>query len=75
MKAKISNLWYHYKVPIVVGIALVLLLVIGLRSCSNRKVPDMKMVYFSDSFLSSDSSERLENYLTDANLLRDIDGD
>ena len=75
MKEKISNLWYHYKVPIVVGIALVLLLVIGLRSCSNRRVPDMKMVYFSDNSLSSDSSERLENYLTDAKLLRDIDGD
>ncbi len=75
MKEKIENFWYHYKVHTIVGLLLVFCAVALLAPTSERKKPDLKMVYFSDIPIASQSKEEVNSDLTKNSVVRDINGD
>lgn len=75
MKEKIDNFFYYYKTHLIVAVFLTVILVIGIRSCADRKVIDLKVVYFSDALTASETADTMEKSFAENGLLADIDGD
>ncbi len=75
MKAFWENYWYHYKGITLAAIFALIVLVIGLKSCSDKTVPDFKVVYFSDSYISKDNADIMEKDLREKKFIKDADGD
>lgn len=75
MKAFWENYWYHYKGVTLAAIFALAVLAIGLKSCSDKTEPDLKVVYFSDSYISADNADIMEKDLREKKLIKDTDGD
>ena len=74
MKEKIDNFFYYYKTHLIVTVFITVLLVIGIRSCVDRKDIDLKVVYFSDALTASETADTMEKSFAENGLLADIDG-
>ncbi len=75
MKEKIDNFFYYYKTHLIVAVLVTILLVIGIRSCTDRKQIDLRVVYFSDTMMASEVADTMEKSLAENGLLEDVDGD
>lgn len=75
MKAAVENFFYHYKYHVLGGIFIVVLLLSVFKSCADKKVIDLKMVYFSDKYLATENIDAFEKSLRDNDMIKDIDGD
>ena len=75
MKEKIENFWYHYKGITLVALLIVAILIVGFRSCAQKKLPDLKILYFSDSYISSENADIMEKDLREQGLVKDVDAD
>ncbi len=75
MKAFWENYWYHYKGITLAALFAVVVLIIGFKSCSDKTVPDLKVVYFSDSYITRDNADIMEKDLKEKKLIKDIDKD
>ncbi len=75
MKEKIDNFFYYYKTHLIVTVFITVLLVIGIRSCVDRKDIDLKVVYFSDALTASETADTMEKSFAENGLLEDVDGD
>ena len=53
MKAKLENFWYHYKGITLMSIFIAIVLIIGFKSCADKTLPDLKILYFSDAYISA----------------------
>lgn len=75
MKAFWENYWYHYKGITLAVLSALFILVVCLKSCSDKTMPDLKVVYFSDSYISQDNADIMEKDLREKKLIKDIDND
>ena len=75
MKERLENFLYYYKGHIIAALFIVILIVIGFRSCAEKTMPDLKMVYFSTGFVKDESAAALEQDLRDNGFVKDIDAD
>lgn len=75
MKENIENFFYHYKYHVIGVIVAIILLVSLFKSCTDKKVIDLKMVYFSDKYLAAEDIDAFEKSLRENNMIEDVDGD
>lgn len=74
-KKKWENYWYHYKFHTLFILFVIILAIVGFKSCADNEEIDLHMVFLSDTYLSPEASEKLENTLAEEGLVPDIDGD
>ncbi|MBQ6823665.1 MAG: hypothetical protein IJP27_03340 [Clostridia bacterium] len=48
-REKIENFWYYYKWYVIGGIVLLITLIVGVRSCTLKKNPDLYVLYAVDT--------------------------
>ncbi len=70
-----ENYWYHYKWLTLALVFVLILLVVGIRSCANHSEIDLHIVYFSNTTLHDREMEALKKSLINNNVVKDLDGD
>ena len=75
MKKWLENYWYHYKFHTFAGIFALVLLVVGVKSFTDRTEMDLSMVYFSDTTFSAETSDKFISSLKDLDIVKDLDAD
>lgn len=74
-RQKWENYWYHYK-GITIGLIFIILLsIVGLKSCVDREETDFHAVYISDRNFMVEADESLGQTLENEGIIKDIDGD
>lgn len=74
-KKKWENYWYHYKFHTIFGLIVIILAFVGIKSCVDSENIDFHMVFLSDTYVSPEAEQKIENALTDGGVVRDTDGD
>lgn len=74
-KEKTENFFYYYKWHLIIGAVVALVVGYAVVSSLGSHEPDLYMIYASDKGVSTDTSDKLENMLSGAGLIKDIDGD
>jgi len=74
-RQKWENYWYHYKLHTIVAVFLSALLFFGVKSCTQKELIDLHMVYMSTEYITTDCIDRIEAKFKDDGLVDDIDGD
>ena len=75
MKKALENFWYHYKGITIVAVFIAIVLIIGFKSCADKTIPDLKILYFSDAYISQENSQIMEKSLRKEGFVKDIDAD
>ena len=73
-KQKWDNYWYHYKAITFAAIFAAIILFVGFYSCSRKTVPDLHMVYLSNTFVEGTGAEDISLDLEDA-VVGDVNND
>ena len=74
-KKKLENFWYYYKIHVIVGVFVVILLGMTLKDCASNVPPDATITYIGEHFIPSTSSEQLEHYLLQTEVIQDANED
>lgn len=75
LQKRFENYWYYYKWHTIVGIAVIMLIILGLKSFSSSKEADMTIVYVSDKYADPSVSQNFQDSLKENNLTADLNGD
>ena len=75
MKERLENFWYHYKGITIAVVFIAIVLIMGFKSCAEKTIPDLKILYFSDAYISAENSEIMEKELRKEGLVEDVDAD
>lgn len=71
LRSKLDNIWYHYKVHIIIGLFAVFTVVFALQSCVTRQEYDIKVYYVSGSAMYTEQLDwvrtAVAEYCGDAN--------
>jgi len=74
-KQKWDNYWYHYKWATLAALFGILLLFVGIKSFTDKKEPDLFMVYMSNSMVSEKDVNAFKADLINDGVVKDVDGD
>lgn len=72
-KKKIENFWYYYKIHVIVGIFIAIVLAVTLKDCMNRVTPDLTVSYIGPGYFDEQFQQKLQEKLSSA--LKDINAD
>ncbi len=73
LSSKLKNFWYYHKWHFLVGVFLVVVAIVGIRSCQNRENPDLHVLFAKyDNQIPLQAAE-LETYF--ASMVDDVNGD
>lgn len=75
MKEKLSHFFYYYKWHVIIAICVIALFASLLKSCTDRRTIDVKMVYFGKEYISQENAQLLEESLRKEGFVNDVDGD
>lgn len=73
LRAKLENFWYYYKWYVIGGIILVITLIVGIRSCTLKKNPDLYVLFAVDESPNALLVDETEQWL--GGLTEDLNGD
>lgn len=75
LRQKWENYWYHYKMHTIAVIVIAALVIVGFKSCMDKKVTDLHMAYMSTQYISDETINAIETSFNENGLIKDIDGD
>jgi len=75
VKEKLSHFFYYYKWHVIIAICVIALFASLLKSCTDRRTIDVKMVYFGKEYISQENAQLLEESLRKEGFVNDVDGD
>lgn len=74
-KKKWDNFWYYYKIHVIVGVFVAILLAITLKDCAANISPDVTISYIGGSYVPEDVSLALKEKLMEAGIVQDANRD
>lgn len=72
-KKKWNNYWYYYKWHTLVGVFIIIVLIVSIKSCMTRINPDIQIMLRTNFFIPEESVNKMENAL--APYCKDYNGD
>ena len=72
-RKKWENFWYYYKIHVIVGVFIAILLAITLRDCANNIEPDLTIAYMGKNYISEEIGQVLKDQLS--KVLADVNND
>lgn len=73
VQEKLENFWYYYKWYVIGGLVLVIMLIVGIRSCTLKTNPDLYVLFAVDRSPNSLLVRETEDWL--GSLTEDVNGD
>jgi hypothetical protein len=74
-KLTLSDIWYYYKVHFFVALAIIIAIVYTIYSTVTKVEPDFTIDCFSDTGITYEMSDKLEELISNSGTVDDIDGD
>lgn len=70
---KLANIWYHFKVQIILAVCLIIILIVTLTQCATAKKYDCQILYFAYRPIVDSQAVKMEEYFE--KYVSDVNGD
>jgi len=72
-RSKWENFWYYYKMHVIAGIFVAVVLAMSLKDCANNITPDVNISYVGSGYMTEEVVQEFKDKLSD--VIIDVNGD